>query len=101
MLSAYTGPSVSALSLVGTVSKDVTGACPEPRLFLDTTAGTTYQLQVDGFDVRATQEGVVNIHLVFRAFPQGPTRAEALKKCKHKHGKARKKCKKKASLLPV
>jgi hypothetical protein len=35
--------------------------------------------------------------------PSGPTgqRAAALKKCKHKHGKKRKKCRKKANLLPV
>ena len=37
------------------------------------------------------------------AVPPGPTgqRAAALAKCKHKHGKKRKKCKKRASLLPV
>jgi hypothetical protein len=37
----------------------------------------------------------------FTAIPPTGDRAAALKKCKHKHGKKRKKCKKKAMLLPV
>lgn len=87
-VSPFAGPGVKTLGFEAT--EQYNGS---------TTAGTH---DTDTFDVDDVSLDAANLPTAAAPAP-GPTgqRAAALAKCKHKHGKAKKRCKKRASPLPL
>lgn len=96
VVAVYTGPVVSALTLVTAETSDVTGQC-SPRAFFNTTPGATYYIAADGLSIRPQREGPVNVSLKFQEL--GPEATGGKKKCRKgyrsKKVKGKRKCVKK------
>ena len=59
-----TGNSVSSLTVCDTCRNDDADFTPQSRIVLDVTAGTTYNIAVDGFRSR---QGAIDLNIDFNA----------------------------------